>query len=161
MFAAVPAIAAEMTAEEARGFVVGKLFTYNCFEGTRGAGRVHSDGSVIGTVQFRGSGPVRNAFLPAGTLRVNGSSVCASLRGLPFEPCFNLERVDANTFRGSVSGIGFASCEFTRRGGRINVAARDEEAEPVHESARAHVLRRHRATSSPLALRPTIDASAQ
>jgi hypothetical protein len=46
---------------------------------------------------------------------VKGGSVCASLRGLPIEPCFNLQKVDDQTFRGSISGLGFAYCEFTRR----------------------------------------------
>lgn len=43
---ALPAIAGEMTASEARHFVVGKLFSYTCFDGTRGMARVHDDGSV-------------------------------------------------------------------------------------------------------------------
>ena len=38
LLAAVPAIAGEMSADEARRFVIGKLFNYTCFEGTRGAG---------------------------------------------------------------------------------------------------------------------------
>src|SRR5690349_8913611 len=99
LLAAFPAWAGEMTAEEARHFVIGKMFTYNCFEGTRGQGRVYSDGSVVGSIQFQGSGPVRYAHLPANTLRVKGESVCASLRGMPIEPCFNLERIDNNSFR--------------------------------------------------------------
>ena len=115
---AVPAIAGEMSADEARRFVIGKMFSYTCFEGTRGQGRVHPDGSVVGSIQFRGQGQMRYAALPAGTLRVKGESVCASLRGLPIEPCFNLERTDSNSFRGSVSGLGFAYCEFTRHNGR-------------------------------------------
>ena len=122
LLAALPAVAGEMTAEEARHFVIGKTFTYNCFEGTRGQGRVYSDGSVVGSIQFQGSGPVRYARLPAKTLRVKGASVCASLRGMPIEPCFNLERVDNNSFRGSISGLGFASCEFTQRHGRAHIA---------------------------------------
>lgn len=142
MLTALPVYAAEMTAEEARGFVIGKLFSYNCFEGTRGSGRVHSDGSVVGTVQLRGDGPLRHAFLPAGTLRVKGGTVCASLRGLPFDPCFNLEKVDYNTFRGSVSGLGFAYCEFTRHNPRAVVATRS--------------IRRER--TGPLALRPSLTA---
>jgi hypothetical protein len=32
-----------------------------------------------------------------------------------FEPCFDLVKVDDYSFRGSVSGLGFASCSFTRR----------------------------------------------
>ena len=121
LLAAVPAIAGEMSADEARRFVIGKMFSYTCFEGTRGQGRVHPDGSVVGSIQFRGQGQMRYAALPAGTLRVKGESVCASLRGLPIEPCFNLVRTDSNSFRGSVSGLGFAYCEFTRNQGRAHV----------------------------------------
>ncbi len=118
---AVPALAGEMSADEARRFVIGKMFSYTCFEGTRGQGRVHPDGSVVGSIQFRGEGQMRYAALPAGTLRVKGESVCASLRGLPIEPCFNLERTSEVSFRGSVSGLGFAYCEFTRNQGRPHV----------------------------------------
>src|ERR1700693_5420401 len=113
LLATVPAIAGEtMGAEEARRFVIGKLFSYTCFEGTRGQGRVLSDGSVVGSIQFQGAGQVRYAHMPPGTLKVKGEAVCASGRGLPMEPCFNPQRLDSNTFRGSVSGLGFASCEF-------------------------------------------------
>jgi hypothetical protein len=118
---AVPALAGEMSADEARRFVIGKMFSYTCFEGTRGQGRVHPDGSVVGSIQFRGEGQMRYAALPAGTLRVKGESVCASLRGLPIEPCFNLELTSEVSFRGSVSGLGFAYCEFTRNQGRPHV----------------------------------------
>jgi hypothetical protein len=121
LLAAVPAVAGEMSADEARRFVIGKMFSYTCFEGTRGQGRVHPDGSVVGSVQFRGEGPTRYAALPPGTLRVKGESVCASLRGLPIQPCFNLERTSEVSFRGSVSGLGFAHCEFTRNQGRAHM----------------------------------------
>ena len=139
LLAAVPAVADEMSADEARRFVIGKMFSYTCFDGTRGQGRVHSDGSVVGSIQFRGQGQVRYAALPPGTLRVKGESVCASLRGLPMEPCLNLERTSESSFRGSVSGLGFAYCEFTRNQGR------------------AHVIRsvNH---SHPLGLRPSLTA---
>src|SRR6185295_11217811 len=96
--------------------MAGKMFSYTCFEGTRGQGRVNPDGSVAGTVQFQGSGPVRYANLPANTLQVRGEAVCATLRGMLFQPCFNLERTGDNTFRGAISGFGFAYCEFTRHG---------------------------------------------
>lgn len=122
LLAAVPAVAGEMTADEARRFVVGKLFSYTCFEGTRGQGRVLPDGSVVGSIQVQGTGRVRYATLPAGTLRVKAEGVCASVRGLPMKPCFNLERIDNNSFRGSISGLGFAYCEFTRHNGRAAVA---------------------------------------
>lgn len=118
------AVAGEMTGEEARHFVAGKLFSYTCFEGTRGAGRVFADGSVVGTIQIRGDGPVRRAFLPANTLHVKNGSVCATLRGLPFEPCFNVTRTDANSFRGAISGLGFAYCDFVHRNPRTTIAER-------------------------------------
>jgi hypothetical protein len=126
VLAASPAFAGEtMSGQEARHFVSGKLFTYTCFEGTTGAGRVFADGSVVGTIQVRGDGPVRRAFLPAGTLKVNESGkVCASLRGLPIEPCFNLTKTDSNSFRGAISGLGFAYCDFVRAHSRTTVAER-------------------------------------
>jgi hypothetical protein len=113
---AVPASSQELRPEQARHFVVGHTFTYTCFEGTRGVGRIHADGSVIGTIQMQGSGPVRRAVLPANTLQVKGEKICASLKGMPFEPCFNLTQTSAHSFRGAVSGFGFAYCDFTRRG---------------------------------------------
>ena len=94
LLAALPAVAGEMTADEARRFVIGKMFNYTCFEGTRGQGRVFPDGSVVGSIQLQGSGQVRYAALPPGTLRVKGEAVCASVRGLPVQPCFNLERIE-------------------------------------------------------------------
>jgi hypothetical protein len=137
LLAAAPAIAGEMSADEARHFVVGKLFNYTCFEGTRGQGRILPDGSVVGSIQFQGSGQVRYAMLPANTIQVKGEAVCASLRGLPMQPCFNLERIDDKTFRGSISGLSFASCEFTRRNGRAGMSHAD---------------------NSPLRLRPSLTA---
>jgi hypothetical protein len=119
LLAAGSASAESMNAETARRFVAGKLFAFNCFDGSRGAGRIYGDGSVIGSVQFQGSGPVRSLWLPAGTLRVKGDTYCASLKGMLFEPCFNLNKMDDRSFRGAVSGMGFAYCDFTRR---MNVA---------------------------------------
>ncbi|MGZ5202161.1 MAG: hypothetical protein ACXWC4_20575 [Telluria sp.] len=103
--AAGPAAAEQLNVEAARQFVVGKLFAFNCFEGTHGAGRIYTDGSVAGTVQFGGSGPVRYVTLPAGTVRAQGESVCATVSGLPMQPCFNLDKTDPQSFRGSVSGL--------------------------------------------------------
>ena len=112
--AAGPACAESLTPDAARRFVAGKLFAFNCFDGSRGAGRIYGDGSVIGTIQFRGAGPARTVALPAGTLRVRGQAVCASLQGMPLEPCFHIEKTDDRSFRGSLSGLGFAYCDFTR-----------------------------------------------
>ena len=122
LVASAPAFSEELKPEEARRFVAGKLFAFNCFEGTRGAGRIYADGSVSGSVQFGGQGPVRNVRLPAGTLQVRQEAVCASLQGLPFQPCFNLQKTDQASFRGSVSGLGFAYCDFNRKSGRVDLA---------------------------------------
>jgi hypothetical protein len=131
LLAALPAVAGEMGADEARRFVIGKMFNYTCFEGTRGQGRVNADGSIAGSIQVQGSGPVRYAHLPANTLQVRGDSVCTSMRGMFFQPCFNLERTSETSFRGSISGFGFAYCEFTRHNGRATVAHRSAAAQPV------------------------------
>jgi hypothetical protein len=121
---AMPAFAGMMTAEEARKFVVGKVFTFTCFDGTRGAGRVLEDMGAIGAVQFSGSGPVRHLRLPGNTLQIRGQAVCASIKGMPFDPCFNLERTDEVSFRGSVSGMGFAYCDFHHQGAASMMMAR-------------------------------------
>ena len=143
LLATLPAMAGEMTVDEARHFVVGKTFSYRCFEGTRGQGLVYADGSVAGSIQFQGHGRVRFAALPPGTLRVRGAAVCASLRGLPIRPCFNLERTSGESFRGSIAGLGFAYCNFTRR--------HEERAEVAQSSHRG----------GPLALRPSLTAEAE
>src|SRR6476620_10400030 len=147
LVAAVPAFAGEMTAEEARRFVIGKMFNYTCFEGTRGQGRIYADGSVVGSIQFQGSGPVRYAHLPPGTLHAKGESVCASLRGLPIQPCFSLQKTSETSFRGAISGLGFAACEFKRHYGR---------AEAGHHAP--HLIRRSTHGTQPLGLRPSLAA---
>ena len=120
----VPALAGMMNADEARRFVSGKVFAFTCFDGTRGAGRILDDMGAAGSIQFSGSGPIRHLRLPGNTLQVRGQSVCASLKGLPFEPCFNLDKRDESTFRGSVSGMGFAYCEFHHQGAAQMLMAR-------------------------------------
>src|ERR1700730_1840235 len=112
-----PALAGQtMSADEARRFVSGKLFAFTCFDGTRGAGRILDDGGATGSIQFAGAGPMRHVPLPGNTLPVRGQAVCASLRVLPFEPCFNLIKNTERSFRGSVSGMGFAYCDFRHQG---------------------------------------------
>jgi len=120
----VPALAGMMNADEARKFVVGKVFAFTCFDGSRGAGRVLDDLGAAGSIQFSGSGPVRNVRLPGNTLQIRGQAVCASIKGLPFEPCFNLDKRDDRTFRGSVSGMGFAYCDFRHQGAAQMLMAR-------------------------------------
>jgi hypothetical protein len=121
---ALPALAGSMTADEARKFVAGKVFAFTCFDGTRGAGRILDDMGAAGAVQLSGSGPVRHIRLPGNTLQIRGDNVCASLKGLPFEPCFNLDKKDDRSFRGSVSGLGFAYCDFQHQGGATMLMAR-------------------------------------
>jgi len=120
----VPALAGSMNADEARRFVTGKVFAFTCFDGTRGAGRVLDDLGAAGSIQFSGSGPIRHMRLPGNTLQIRGQAVCASIKGLPFEPCFNLDKRDDRSFRGSVSGMGFAYCDFRHQGASQMLMAR-------------------------------------
>ena len=113
-----------MNADEARKFVAGKVFAFTCFDGTRGAGRILDDMGAMGAVQFSGSGPVRHIRLPGNTLQIRGQAVCASIKGIPFEPCFNLDKKDEVSFRGSVSGMGFAYCDFRHQGAAQMLMAR-------------------------------------
>jgi hypothetical protein len=120
----VPALAGMMNADEARRFVAGKVFAFTCFDGSRGAGRVLDDLGAAGSIQFSGAGPIRHVRLPGNTLQIRGQAVCASIKGLPFEPCFNLEKRDDRSFRGSVSGMGFAYCDFRHQGASQMLMAR-------------------------------------
>jgi hypothetical protein len=119
-----PALAGQMSADEARRFVAGKVFAFTCFDGTRGAGRILDDNGVAGAVQFSGAGPVRHLRLPGNTLQIRDQAVCASIRGIPFEPCFNIDKQDERSFRGSVSGMGFAYCDFRHQGATQMLMAR-------------------------------------
>jgi len=137
---AASAWAEELAPEQARAFVVGKLFAYTCFDGTAGMGRIFNDGSVVGTIRPGGQGEVRFAALPAGTLRVEGTAMCAHLAGLPIQPCFRVEKLDYRSFRGSVSGLGFAYCDFYQHNPRAQMISRaPDEATPLTRrvSARA------------------------
>ncbi len=130
-----PASAAEMSIDQARTFVIGKTFAYACFDGTRGTGRINGDGSVAGSVQMQGKGFPRHAVLPANTLRIKGERVCASVKGVFFEPCFNLTQTGDKSFRGTISGFNFAYCDFVRGGGRsrpmMRRASRGEAGKPL------------------------------
>lgn len=120
----VPALAGMLNADEARRFVNGKVFAFTCFDGTRGAGRILDDLGAAGSIQFSGSGPIRHVRLPGNTLQIRGQAVCASIKGLPFEPCFNIDKRDDRSFRGSVSGMGFAYCDFRHQGASQMLMAR-------------------------------------
>ena len=131
--ASVSASAQELGPDQARTFIAGKLFAYNCFDGTRGVGRIFADGSIIGTIQPPGSNALRFAHLPPGTIRLTHTSMCAHLPGLPIEPCFRVQKIDYLSFRGSISGLGFAYCDFRQRNPRAALTRRAQ----AHESATA------------------------
>jgi hypothetical protein len=120
---AAPALAEPLSAEAARRFVAGKQFSFTCFEGTVGSGRIFGDGSVAGMLRMQGSGPVRFMRLPAGTLFAKGETVCSHVKGAFFNPCFNLSKTSERSFRGAVSGFGFAYCDFTHGRGREMIAS--------------------------------------
>jgi hypothetical protein len=124
---AASAIAEELGPEQAKAFVVGKLFAYTCFDGTAGMGRIFADGSVIGTIRPGGRGEVRFASLPPGTIKVEGTSMCAHLSGMPLQPCFRVEKIDYRSFRGSVAGLGFAYCDFSQHNARAQIISRAPE----------------------------------
>jgi hypothetical protein len=111
------AVAEELGPDQARAFIVDKLFAYSCYDGTTGRGRIFSDGSVVGTIQVR-DGQERFANLPPGTIRVDGTAICAHLAGLPITPCFTVQKIDYRSFRGSIAGLGFAYCDFYQRNPR-------------------------------------------
>ncbi len=121
------ATAEELGPDQARAFVVGKLFSYTCFEGTAGMGRIFADGSVVGTIRFRGQGQTRFAQLPPGTIRVDSTSMCAYLSGLPFSPCFRVQKLDYRSFRGSISGLSFAYCDFHQHNPRTRLTSAESE----------------------------------
>jgi hypothetical protein len=127
---ALPAQAGELRPEEAKRFVAGKVFSYTCFEGTKGVGRIFADGSVQGSIQIRGSGPVRLMTFPAGTVKVQPDSICASARGMMFSPCFTVNQIDSRSFRGAISGLGFAYCDFVRRNPRLELAETSPHSPP-------------------------------
>jgi hypothetical protein len=95
------AAAEDLSPEQARAFVVNKLFDYTCFDGTTGMVRIYSDGSVVGTIRS-GQGETRFTALPEGTIRIDERSMCAHLAGSPLPTCFQVEKLDYRSFRGAI-----------------------------------------------------------
>jgi hypothetical protein len=112
---AAPALAEPLSAEAARHFVAGKLFSFSCFEGTTGTGRIFADGSVAGVVRMNGNN-TRFMHLPPGTLYAKNDGICSNMKGALINPCFDLNRTSDKSFRGAISGLSFAYCDFTRGG---------------------------------------------
>ena len=128
------AAAEDLGPEQARAFVVGKVFSYTCFEGTSGVGRIFPDGSVVGTIRIRSEGETRFAALPPGTIRADGTAMCAHLSGLPITPCFRVQKIDYRSFRGSIAGLVFAYCDFHQpslRSHLVSSPARSSAATPI------------------------------
>ena len=119
------ASAETLTPQAAERFVMGRTFSYSCYEGTVGSGRVLKDGSVAGTIQVRGKGNARYVTLPAGTVQTSSEKVCAKLKGVAFQPCFELEKTAGDAFRGNLAGFDQMWCEFKRGGsGRTRLVER-------------------------------------
>jgi hypothetical protein len=110
------------------------------------AGRIQQDLSVAGTIQVRGNGPVRFVQLPPGTLKVKGGAVCASVARHSVRARFNVEPPDPQSFRGSVSGLSFAYCDFTRRLQRTPSVRTTAAAATAKARSRFRSTRRHPAT---------------
>src|ERR1700737_754815 len=72
LLASAPAIAEPMGPEVAQRFVTGKLFAFNCVDGTRGLGQIYTDGSAMATIQVSGSGPARTIRVSAGHAQGEG-----------------------------------------------------------------------------------------
>ena len=159
LFAVTPVLAEPMNADAARKFVAGKLFSFTCFEGSTGTGRIFNDGSVAGVVRLRGGGNTRFMHLPAGTLFPKGESLCSQGKGAFFNPCFDLNKTSASSFRGAVSGFGFAYCDFVRRGGGHRETVTASVAPEIAAAARNTIRRSLRKHEQPAAA-PTQPVSA-
>ena len=93
----VPALAAQMNAEEARRFVAGKVFAFTCFDGTRGAGRVFEDGG-----QRRVLGP-GGGGVEGGGKKLPAASLIALREHRHGEPALAAGGARRDTFRTGVA----------------------------------------------------------
>lgn len=109
---ATSAVAEELGPREAWAFMLGKPFALTCADGTVGEGRLHADGSVLGKIRVHGRGEMRAGTLPAGTVRVSDTGLCAYFPGLPIPPCLNVRKVDRRRFHASLSILGFSYCDI-------------------------------------------------
>jgi hypothetical protein len=112
LLVAMSASAAELKPDEAKRFIAGKVFSYRCFDGTTGRGRIDANGSVLGTIQADASAPPRVIALPVGTIRVQSDSICASVPQALIQPCFTVTQIDSRSFRGAIAGLPLAYCDF-------------------------------------------------
>ena len=129
LLAVTPVLAEPMNADAARRFVAGKLFSFTCFEGSSGTGRIFNDGSIAGVVRMGGNGNTRFMHLPPGTLYPKGETICSNVKGAFFNPCFDLTRTSDKSFRGAISGFGLWT-------GRTRAKPVAHHAHPTHAGAR-------------------------
>jgi hypothetical protein len=53
--------------------------------------------------------------------------MCAHLAGMPFTPCFRVEKIDYRSFRGSLAGLSFAYCDFYQHNPRGHLMSSSAE----------------------------------
>jgi hypothetical protein len=112
VLAATSAVAQELGPSEAWAFMLGKPFALTCSDGTVGEGHLLADGSVVGKLRVGSQGEMKSGALPAGTVRVTETGLCAYFQGLPFPPCLNVRKIDRRRFHASMSIMGFSSCQL-------------------------------------------------
>ena len=148
---AVPASAEEMRADEARHFIAGKHFAYNCFDGTNGNGRIYPTVRSRATSSPAASGPRRYVVLPTGTLRTKRRpllrvaprpAVRALLQSRPHQPG-ELPRLglgpglrllqfrEAQHARGSAARTDLSAARRPRLGGRRRIAAASQSSPSI------------------------------
>ena len=74
-------------------------------------GRIFADGSVVGTIRPGGRGGCGLCTCRPGRCGSRAPR-CAHLSGMIMQPCFRVEKIDYRRFRGSISSLGFAYCDF-------------------------------------------------
>jgi hypothetical protein len=109
--AATSAFAQELGPRDPWAFMLGKLFTLTCSDGTVGEGRLLADGSVVGKIRPHGQGEMRAGTLPPGTVRASNTGLCAYFQGLPFPALPDVRRIDRRRFHASMSIMGLSSCD--------------------------------------------------
>jgi hypothetical protein len=97
--------------------------------------------------------------LPGNTLQIRGQTVCASIKGIPFEPCFNLDKRDERSFRGSVSGMGFAYCDFRHQGGGNQMLMARSSRRPVNQVSEARAAEAARVEASTRFTTPAVEST--
>lgn len=117
--AATSAVAQELGPRDAWAFMLGKPFALTCSDGTVAEGRILSDGSVVGKIRVGGRGEMKAGTLPAGTVRVTDTGLCAYFQGLPFPPCLNVRKIDRRRFHASMSIMGFSYCQIDSLASRL------------------------------------------